>query len=75
MLLGVQGCGKSMLTRAVASGLGVPLVRLDFGTLYAKFHGETEQNLRAALSSVEQLEPCVLWIDYREGLGRRQRRR
>ncbi|HZX76047.1 AAA family ATPase [Lysobacter sp.] len=63
LLLGVQGCGKSMLAKAVAAGFGVPLVRLDFGTLYDKFHGETEKNLRAALSSAEQLEPCVLWID------------
>src|SRR5688572_4699479 len=63
LLLGVQGCGKSMLAKAVAAGFGVPLVRLDFGTLYDKFHGETEKNLRAALQSAEQLEPCVLWID------------
>ncbi|GAB6195615.1 AAA family ATPase [Lysobacter xanthus] len=63
LLLGVQGCGKSMLAKAVATGFGVPLVRLDFGTLYDKFHGETEKNLRQALESVEQLEPCVLWID------------
>jgi hypothetical protein len=63
LLLGVQGCGKSMLAKAVAAGFGVPLVRLDFGTLYDKFHGETEKNLRTALESVEQLEPCVLWID------------
>lgn len=63
LLLGVQGCGKSMLAKAVAAGFGVPLVRLDFGTLYDKFHGETEKNLRVALESVEQLEPCVLWID------------
>ena len=63
LLLGVQGCGKSMLAKAVAAGFGVPLVRLDFGTLYDKFHGETEKNLRAALASAEQIEPCVLWID------------
>jgi hypothetical protein len=63
LLLGVQGCGKSMLAKAVAAGFAVPLVRLDFGTLYDKFHGETEKNLRLALESVEQLEPCVLWID------------
>lgn len=70
LLLGVQGCGKSMLAKAVAAGFGVPLVRLDFGTLYDKFHGETEKNLRAALGSAEQLEPCVLWIDEIEkGLG------
>jgi AAA+ superfamily predicted ATPase len=63
LLLGVQGCGKSMIAKAVAAGFGVPLVRLDFGTLYDKFHGETEKNLRAALASAEQLSPAVLWID------------
>ena len=63
LLLGVQGCGKSLAAKAVAGGFGVPLVRLDFGTLYNKFHGETERNLREALASAEQLSPCVLWID------------
>ncbi|KAF1719518.1 AAA family ATPase [Pseudoxanthomonas wuyuanensis] len=63
LLLGVQGCGKSMLAKATAGGFGVPLLRLDFGTLYDKYHGETEKNLRAALASAEQLAPCVLWID------------
>ena len=63
LLLGVQGCGKSLAAKAVAGMFEVPLVRLDFGTLYNKFHGETEKNLREALGSAEQLEPCVLWID------------
>jgi SpoVK/Ycf46/Vps4 family AAA+-type ATPase len=63
LLLGVQGCGKSMLAKATAAGFGVPLLRLDFGTLYDKYHGETEKNLREALASAEQLAPCVLWID------------
>ncbi|GAA4857366.1 AAA family ATPase [Luteimonas vadosa] len=63
LLLGVQGCGKSLLAKSIAGGFGVPLVRLDFGTLYAKYHGETEKNLRAALASTEQIAPCVLWID------------
>jgi SpoVK/Ycf46/Vps4 family AAA+-type ATPase len=63
LLLGVQGCGKSMLAKATAAGFGVPLLRLDFGTLYDKYHGETEKNLRDALASAEQLAPCVLWID------------
>ncbi len=63
LLLGVQGCGKSLAAKAVAGGFGVPLVRLDFGTLYNKYHGETEKNLREALASAEQLQPCVLWID------------
>ncbi|GAB2510354.1 AAA family ATPase [Pseudoxanthomonas sangjuensis] len=63
LLLGVQGCGKSMLAKATAAGFGVPLLRLDFGSLYDKYHGETEKNLREALASTEQLAPCVLWID------------
>jgi len=63
LLLGVQGCGKSLAAKSIAGGFGVPLVRLDFGTLYDKFHGETEKNLRDALASAEQIAPCVLWMD------------
>jgi hypothetical protein len=63
LLLGVQGCGKSLASKAMAGGFGVPLVRLDFGTLYDKYQGETEKNLREALASTELLSPCVLWID------------
>lgn len=63
MLLGVQGCGKSLAAKAVAGALGVPLLRLDFGSLYNKYHGETEKNLRESLKSAEIMSPCVLWID------------
>jgi len=63
LLLGVQGCGKSLAAKATAGGFGVPLVRLDFGTLYNKYHGETERNLRESLRHAEQLAPCVLWVD------------
>ena len=63
LLLGVQGCGKSLLAKATAAGFGVPLLRLDVGALYNKYHGQTESNLRDALASAEQLAPCVLWID------------
>jgi hypothetical protein len=63
LLLGVQGCGKSLASKAIAGGFGVPLIRLDFGSLYDKYQGETEKNLREALASCETLAPCVLWID------------
>jgi hypothetical protein len=63
LLLGVQGCGKSLAARAAAGVLGVPLVRLDFGALYSKWHGESEKNLRESLDSAEALAPCVLWLD------------
>jgi hypothetical protein len=63
LLLGVQGCGKSLAAKATAGGFAVPLIRLDIGTLYNKYHGETERNLREALRNAELLAPCVLWID------------
>lgn len=63
MLLGVQGCGKSLAAKAAAGIFGVPLLRLDFGTLYNKYYGETERNLRESLKTGEVMEPCVLWID------------
>jgi SpoVK/Ycf46/Vps4 family AAA+-type ATPase len=63
LLLGVQGCGKSLAAKAAAGAFGVPLLRLDFGTLYNKFYGETERNLREALRTAEVLAPCVLWLD------------
>jgi SpoVK/Ycf46/Vps4 family AAA+-type ATPase len=63
LLLGVQGCGKSLAAKATAGILGVPLLRLDVGALYNKYHGETERNLRESLQQAEVMAPCVLWID------------
>ncbi len=63
MLLGVQGGGKSLAAKAVAGFWGLPLLRLDFGTLYNKFFGETERNLRNSLKQAELMAPCVLWMD------------
>ena len=63
LLLGVQGCGKSLAAKAIAGVWGVPLLRLDFGALFNKYIGETEKNIREALKSAEILSPCVLWID------------
>lgn len=63
MLLGVQGCGKSMAAKAVASSWGAPLLHLDFSILYNRFYGQTEENLRSALSIAEGMAPCILWLD------------
>jgi SpoVK/Ycf46/Vps4 family AAA+-type ATPase len=63
LLLGVQGGGKSLAAKAVAGNFNVPLLRLDFAALYNKYIGETEKNLREALSTAEVMAPCVLWID------------
>lgn len=63
MLIGVQGCGKSLAAKATAGVFGLPLLRLDFATLYNKYHGETEKNMRSSLQTAEVMSPCVLWID------------
>lgn len=63
LLLGVQGCGKSLAAKAIAGIWGIPLLRLDFGQLYNKYIGETERNMRQALQTAEVMAPCVLWID------------
>ncbi len=63
LLVGVQGAGKSLAAKAVAGAWSLPLLRLDFGTLYNRFFGQTEQNLREALATAELMAPCVLWVD------------
>lgn len=63
VLLGVQGGGKSLAARAIAGEWGLPLLRLDFGAIYNKFHGETERSLRQAIAVAEGMAPCVLWMD------------
>ncbi|MDH3440926.1 MAG: AAA family ATPase [Gammaproteobacteria bacterium] len=63
LLIGVQGCGKSLAAKATAGIFGLPLLRLDFASLYNKYHGETEKNLRESLKTADIMAPCVLWID------------
>lgn len=63
LLLGVQGCGKSLAARAAAAILGVPLLRLDLAGVHDKYVGESERRLRDALAAADALAPCVLWVD------------
>jgi hypothetical protein len=63
LLLGVQGCGKSLVARASAGIFGTPLLRLDCASLFDKYIGESERHLRESLDTAELLNPCVLWID------------
>jgi len=63
LLLGVQGCGKSLAAKSVAGTWGLPLLRLDLGAAYHKYYGETERNLRESLQAAESMAPSVLWID------------
>jgi hypothetical protein len=63
LLVGVQGCGKSLAARSIARLWRLPLLRLDTGSLYAKWVGETEKNLRDAFRQAEAMAPVVLWLD------------
>lgn len=63
LLMGVQGCGKSLAIKVIARELKLPLYRLDLARLYSKYIGETEKNLRTALMIAEKLVPACLWID------------
>lgn len=63
LIIGMPGCGKSMIAKAVASEFGVSLLRLDISRLMGQYVGQSETNLRKALASAEAAHPCVLWID------------
>ena len=63
LIVGVQGCGKSLAAKAIASAWKQPLLKLDAARLYDKFIGESEKNLRKALDFAEAIAPSILWID------------
>lgn len=63
LLLGVQGAGKSLVSKAVANEWQLPLLRLDLGRLFSQLVGSSEQNMRTALRLAESVSPCILWID------------
>jgi SpoVK/Ycf46/Vps4 family AAA+-type ATPase len=63
IILGVQGCGKSLSARAVAGEWKLPLVKFDTSAVYDKYIGETEKRIRKVFQTAEGLAPCVLWID------------
>jgi SpoVK/Ycf46/Vps4 family AAA+-type ATPase len=63
IILGVQGCGKSLCARAVAGEWKLPLVKFDTAAVYDKFIGETEKRIQKVFRVAEGLAPCILWID------------
>lgn len=63
LILGMPGCGKSMIAKAIADEFATPLLRLDVNKLMGKYVGESEENLRKALQTAESTHPCILWID------------
>ena len=63
LIVGIQGCGKSLAAKTIAREWKMPLLKLDAGRLYNKYVGESEKNFRRAVSLAESMAPAVLWID------------
>ncbi len=61
-LLGVQGCGKSLMAKAVADMWKLPLLRLDVAAVFQGV-GREDESLRQTVRVAERLAPVVLWID------------
>ena len=64
LILGVPGCGKSLIAKTTSRLWGLPLLRLDMGRVYdGSMVGRSEQNLRNALKTAESISPVILFID------------
>jgi len=63
LIVGMPGCGKSLVAKITAKVLGVQLLRMDMGSLMGKYVGESEENMRRALQLASAASPCVLWVD------------
>ncbi len=63
MLVGIQGCGKTLMSRAISSLWGLPLVKFDVAKVFSKTIGSSEENIRNTLATLEALAPCVVQID------------
>lgn len=62
-LLGIQGCGKSLIAKTIAQSWQLPLLRMDVGRIFSGIVGSSELNIRRAIQLAESLSPCILWID------------
>lgn len=63
LLVGPPGTGKSLGAKVVATALGVPLIKFDVGRMFGGLVGQSEGNLRSALTQAEAMAPCVLWVN------------
>lgn len=63
LMLGIQGCGKSLSAKAVSNLWRLPLLRLDMGQLFSSYVGQSEETVRRAINIAESLSPVILWID------------
>jgi SpoVK/Ycf46/Vps4 family AAA+-type ATPase len=63
LMLGVQGCGKSLCAKAVSTQWQLPLLRFDMGRMFGSLVGSSEENVRRAIAVAESVAPTILWVD------------
>jgi ATP-dependent 26S proteasome regulatory subunit len=63
LTIGMPGCGKSLVCKAISNAWNMPLLRLDFGKLFGSLVGDSEKNAREAIKQAEAIAPSILWID------------
>jgi AAA+ superfamily predicted ATPase len=63
MLLGIQGCGKSLCAKAASELWKLPLLRFDIGRMFGSLVGSSEENMRRAIQTAESVSPAILWVD------------
>lgn len=63
LFVGIPGCGKSLMAKAVASQWGRPLLKLNLGDIMDKYVGGSEANFKKVIEIVKAVSPCILWID------------
>lgn len=63
LLIGVQGCGKSLIAKTVSAQWNLPLLKLDVGRIFGSLVGQSEENIRRAIAVAESVAPCILWAD------------
>ncbi|MBI2299003.1 MAG: AAA family ATPase [Armatimonadetes bacterium] len=63
LLVGISGCGKSLVCKSIAQEWGCPLLRLDVGAIFDRWVGASEERIRKALTVAESVAPCILWVD------------
>ncbi len=63
LMLGVQGCGKSLCAKAVSNQWQLPFLRFDMGRMFGSLVGSSEENVRRAIAVAESVAPAILWVD------------
>ena len=63
LLVGIQGCGKSLIAKAIANAWKFPLLKLDMSAIFAGNAESPDAVLQRALQVADNMAPAVIWCD------------